>query len=193
MTDEARNTALAVTDARTFPVIAKPHPLQSDTVVAYMREGQTLREALGDNTAYSLTVEVGGIEVPEHMWDRVRPRAGVPVHVRVYPQGGNGGKWLRTILLVVVMIAAVAVTYGAAAGLFGAGTLAAGSMSAALAGAAIGIVGSLVVNALIPPPTPKGLNGGASNPFQQLNSITGTSNQANPYGVIPCVVGKMRF
>ena len=62
----------------------------------------------------------------------------------------------------------------------------------AAVGAGLALIGQLAVNALIPPPTPKGLGGGG-DPFSQLASITGTSNQANPYGVIPCVVGKMRF
>ena len=55
------------------------------------------------------------------------------------------------------------------------------------------MVAILAVNALIPPPSFKGGLGGSGDPFNQLASITGTSNQANPYGVIPCVVGKMRF
>jgi len=185
---ESIGTGLAATDERTFPMVAQPHPLRSDKVVAYMREGQTLREALGDRAAYSLEVEVGGIKVPEHMWDKVRPRAGVPVHVRVYPQGGNGGKWLRTILLVVVAIFA----WEIAPYLTGEFGLLAGANTAAVA-AGLALVGQLAIRALIPPPTPKGLNGASSDPFKQLESITGTSNQANPYGVIPCVVGTMRF
>ena len=41
--------------------------------------------------------------------------------------------------------------------------------------AGVMVVGTLAINALIPPPTPKGLSGGG-DPFQQLNSLTGTSN-----------------
>jgi hypothetical protein len=113
------------------------------------------------------------------------------VHATAIPQGGNGGKWLRTILLIVVAVVAIWVTGGAAASLLGS-AFAAGTTGAAVLGAAIGIIGAMAINALIPPPTPKGLNG-SSDPFNQLASITGTSNQASPYGVIPCVVGKMRF
>ena len=68
----------------------------------------------------------------------------------------------------------------------------AGANTAAVA-AGLALVGQLAITALIPPPTPKGLGGGSGDPFNQLASITGTSNQAAPYGVIPCVVGKMRF
>jgi hypothetical protein len=85
------------------------------------------------------------------------------------PQGGNGGKWLRTILLIVVAIVAI---YTGQLEVLQAEFGAAG---AAAIGAAVGIVGSLLVNALIPPPSLKGL-GGSSDPFNQLASITGTSN-----------------
>ncbi|TAN06301.1 MAG: hypothetical protein EPN38_08575 [Rhodanobacteraceae bacterium] len=185
---ESIDTSLTVMDERTFPVVASPHPLRSDKVVAYIREGQTLREVIGDHAAYSLKVEVGGIEVPEHMWNKVRPRAGVPVHVQVYPQGGNGGKLLRSVLLIVVAI----VAWYAAPYLTGEFGLLAGANTAVVT-AGLAIVGQLAISALIPPPTPKGLNGASGDPFKQLESLTGTSNQANPYGVIPCVVGKMRF
>jgi hypothetical protein len=63
---------------------------------------------------------------------------------------------------------------------------------AAAAGVAVSIIGTMAINALIPPPTPKAL-GASGDPFQQLNSLTGTSNQASPFGVIPCVVGSFRF
>jgi hypothetical protein len=40
---------------------------------------------IGPDATDALRIEVGGIEVPEHMWDKVRPRAGTPVHVTVIP------------------------------------------------------------------------------------------------------------
>lgn len=140
--------------AATFPTVVKPHPFASDTSVAYMCEGQTLREVIGDAATDSLRIEVGGIEVPAHMWDKVRPRAGTPVHVTVVPQGGNGGKWLRTILLIVVAIVAIVVSDGAAAPYLGA-AFGQGTVGAAVLGAAIGIVGSLAITPLIPPPEMK--------------------------------------
>jgi hypothetical protein len=173
-------------------VVAKPHPLRSESVYAEVKAGQTLLQMLGEGASHALEVRVGGEAVPREWWGRLKPKAGQYIHVQMYPQGGNAGKWVRTILLVVVAIVAIWVTGGGAAGLLGS-AFASGTTGAALLGAAIGIVGSLAINALIPPPTPKGLNGASSDPFKQLNSITGTSNQANPYGVIPCVVGTMRF
>lgn len=168
----------------TCMMVAKPHPLLSDTVCAEVRAGQTLLEMVGENASHALEVRVGGEVVPRVLWSRVKPKAGQYVHVQVYPQGGNGGKWLRTILLVVVAIVAWEVAPEVAAAL--------GTSNVAAVAAGLALVGQLAITALIPPPTPKGLGGGG-DPFNQLSSITGTSNQASPYGVIPCVVGKMRF
>jgi hypothetical protein len=165
-------------------VVAKPHPFDSDTVYCEFQAGQTIAEMLGAGVSNTANVTCGGYPVPREAWGRVRPKAGVTLHVTMYPQGGNAGKWVR-------LVAIVAITYfsgGAGAGL--AGAL---GGSATAWGAAFMLVGTLAVNALIPPPTPKGLGGAAGDPFQQLSSITGTSNQANPYGVIPCVVGSTRF
>lgn len=85
----------------------------------------------------------------------------------LYPQGGNGGKWARAILMVVVAIVAIYTQQYYLLQGYSAG-------AAAAAGLAVSIVGSLAINALIPPPNPKALGGG--DPFQQLASLTGTSN-----------------
>ena len=138
--------------AQTFPAVVKPHPLTSDTSVAYMREGQTLREVIGPDATDALRIEVGGVEVPAHLWDKVRPRAGTPVHVTVIPQGGNGGKWLRTILLIVLAV----VTYGIG-GYAGLAASAASTFggTAAVWAAGIMLVGTLAITPLIPPPEMK--------------------------------------
>jgi len=170
--------------AASFPVVSKPHPF-AETVFAQFPHGMSIAEAMGDAASTTAEVTVGGISVPRAYWDKVKPRVGVPVEITLYPQGGNAGKAIR----IVAMVAVAYLSYGVASGALGASFF--GSY-AGVAGAAIGIVGSMAINALIPPPTPKGL-GSSGDPFQQLNSLTGTSNQANPYGVIPCVVGSTRF
>ena len=138
--------------AQTFPAVVKPHPLTSDTSVAYMREGMTLRDVIGPDATDSLRIEVGGVDVPAHMWDKVRPRAGTPVHVTVVPQGGNGGKWLRVVLLIVIAV----VTYGIG-GYAGLAASAASTFggTAAVCAAGIMLVGTLAVTPLIPPPEMK--------------------------------------
>jgi hypothetical protein len=196
-TDKAAHSGLFhVSDAtahviedQTFHVVAKPHPFDCETVFCQFRHGMTIAEALGEHASHSAQVILGGVEVPRELWSKVRPRIGMPVEVILYPQGGNGGKVLRIVAIVALMY----LTAGASAGLFATagGMFAAGSTSAAVLAAGISIVGSMAINALIPPPSPK--MSAQQDPFQQLASITGTSNQATPYGVIPCVVGTVRF
>lgn len=172
-------------DGSQVTVVAKPQPFSADTVYAEVRAGQTIAQMLGPNVSRTASVTVGGYPVPRELWARVKPKPMSLVHVSIYPQGGNGGKWVRAVLL----IALVVVTYGYAAPY----AAAAWGGSAAAWAAGMMIVGTLAINALIPPPSPKLDMGGGGDPFNQLASLTGTSNQANPYGVIPCVVGQMRF
>lgn len=170
-------------------VVAQPSPLVPERVYCHAKAGQTIAQILGGAVSHSCEVTVGGYPVPRELWGKVRPKAGQTIHATIYPQGGgNGGKWLRVVALVALVV--VANVYGAALG----GALGlTGTTAAAVGGGLIMAVGTLAINALIPPPTPKGLGGADGDPFQQLNSLTGTSNQANPYGVIPCVVGTKRF
>ena len=165
-------------------IVAKPHPLRSDTVCAEVQAGQTIAQMLGEGASHALEVRVGGELVPRVLWARVRPKAGQFIHVHMYPQGGNAGKFLKLVIVAVIAYFTFGAGAAAAAAWLGVGTTTL---------EVIGMVAILAVQALIPPPTPKGLNGASGDPFNQLASITGTSNQANPYGVIPCVVGTMRF
>lgn len=106
-----------------------------------------MREMIGDAATDALEISVGGVNVPAHMWDKVRPRANTPVNVTVIPQGGNGGKWLRTILLIVVAI----VAWEVAPYLTGEFGLFAGA-NTTLVAAGIALAGQLLVTPLIPPP-----------------------------------------
>lgn len=121
------------------------------------------------------------------MWSLVKPKRGHTVHVTLYPQGnGNGSKWIRLVALVVLTY----FTYGYGASYAGAfGITSSAGIAAFQAGMLV--IGSMAINALVPPPSPKGLGGGGGDPFSQTASLTGTSNQANPNGVIPCVVGTL--
>ena len=70
-----------------------------------------------------------------------------------------------------VIAASVWISGGALATAWGS-SFAAGGIGAAGLAAGVGLVGTLLINALIPPPMPKASAGG--DPFQQLNSLTGT-------------------
>lgn len=126
-------------------------------------------------------------------WHLVKPKAGHLVSVRVIPEGGNGQG--KDVLRIVAMIGVVALAIAAPwlAGLAGATILSSG-VGAALLTAGVGIVGSLAVGALIPPPTPNIPQLGGMNADRSPSlSITGTRNELNLYGVVPRIFGRMRF
>ncbi|MGY3265793.1 host specificity factor TipJ family phage tail protein [Lysobacter sp. HA35] len=173
----------------TNALVLRPHPFSVDHGVRRVSGGQTLEAMLleateGEPVALTVRVEIGGTEVPRALWSRVRPKAGTAIHVTRMPAGsGNGAKWIRTILMIVVMIVAwYAAPYVAAA--FG--------VSTAVASAAIFMVGSLIVNALVPPPQPK-MGGGGFGNADRLNQLTGSQNAVAPYGPIPLVIGECRI
>lgn len=169
-------------------IVAKPHPFDCETVFAEAKAGMTIAEMLGEGASQTCSIAIDGQDVPQALWRSVRPKAGRTIHIVLYPQGGSSGKWIRLIAMVVLTY----FTAGIASGAYGTVLGVSSASGLAALGAGMMMVGMLAINALVPPPTPKGLNGGG-DPFQQLNSLTGTSNQTNPYGVIPCVVGSFRF
>ncbi len=178
-----------------------PLALQSDIralrgqapVVVQVRTGRTLLQMLeeangGPDLAGDLVVVIGGQFVPRAWWGRVRPKPMTPVYAaRKSLHGGSSGAILR-------LAAVAALTYftfgaggiGAAGGFAGLGTGFAGY--AAATGAFM--LGSLAVNALVPVAN---TSGGGDTSSQSWNQLTGTSNQLNQWGVIPCVLGEYRI
>lgn len=166
-------------------IVAKPHPFDCQTVYAQAKAGMTIAEMLGEGASQTCSVSIDGYDVPQALWASVKPKAGHTIHIVLYPQGGgNGAKWIRLVAMVVLMIAAPYLAPYLATAFGG---------SVAVWTGVVMMVGTLAINALVPPPTPKLGGMGGGDPFQQLNSLTGTSNQTNPYGVIPCVVGSFRL
>jgi hypothetical protein len=155
---------------RGVTVIGHPHPLRTDIVRAEAPAGLTLAELL-PNAHLRVFVTVNDVEIPRGVWGHFRPRAGSRVTVRALPAGDDAKKIARTI-------AQIAVTYFS----FGLG---------ALWGSVVAVVGNLAINALIPPQLPE-IDAGASS-FNRKQSITGTRNQANPFGVIPRIYGLHRY
>lgn len=142
-----------------------------------------LLEASGGSPVHPcVEVRVGGVVVPREAWDRVKPKVGTSIYVTNKSLAGGGNGVLRALLMVVVAIAS-AYTGGAVGAAYGAAWGAAASV-------AVTIVGTLLVNAIAPLPTP---GGGLSGADRQWNQLTGTSNQINPWGPIPIVLGESRY
>lgn len=136
-------TIASLTMAGDCTLVARPHPFDSDTAFAHVPAGQTLAQMLGPDASHSLSVAIGGRDVPSNLWAVTRPKAGQTIHVTNYPQGGNGGKLLR-------LVAIVALTYftmGASGWAASAASTFGGSAAAWTAG--IMLVGQLVITPMI--------------------------------------------
>ena len=142
------NTASLTMDSD-CTLVARPHPLDSDTAFARVPAGQTLAQMLGPDASHSLQVAIGGCDVPSALWGVTRPKAGQTIHVTNYPQGGNAGKWVRMVLLVVLMIYAPYLA-GYAQG-YAWGTAATGLYGAALT-AGVMMVGTLAITPMVGKP-----------------------------------------
>jgi len=138
-------------------LVGAPHLLSHPSVDVEMQEGVTVgemldRSGIDPRLARWCHVEIDGREIPALWWDRVRPKAGRVVTVSVVPEGGDGdsNKALRTVLLVVVMVAALAISGGALAGVLGA-SFAAGGYGAIFGAALVGAGLSMGTMGLLPP------------------------------------------
>lgn len=197
-------------------LVACTNPFTTERVDLALPEGLTLAEMIELAQPDPILrahahVFLGEEMVAREWWGRVRPKAGQVIAVRVVPEksggGGGGGKNpLRAVLTIAVMAASLAM--GPALGamilgpelatttLFsmGALTVTAGGL---IGGAIISAVGNLMINALIPPPKPGAIGdlsrgGASSDRASDTLSITGSSNQAGPFGPVPTVLGRHR-
>jgi len=186
------------------PVAALPGPFSTRRVDLQAAEGQTLdvivASAIPDPVlrgfarVWLVSADGQESEVPERLWPRVRPRAGVLVLVRVVPrgrgQGGGGKNVLRLVLAIAVVVAASVLAGPLGTAIAGATGKAIGAATAtALAGTVLTTVGMLAINALIPPPKP---NLSALSASRLSLTLTSTANQANPFGPVPRVYGRVR-
>ncbi|EWY36783.1 hypothetical protein N825_25450 [Skermanella stibiiresistens SB22] len=186
-------------------VIAAPRPFAADRVEALVPAPATLvecAEAAGiDLRRQHCLIWLGPHQVPQALAHRIRPRTGVTVVFRAVATGGGGGGGknpLRTILTLAVMAAAFAFAgplAGALSSSLGLGLTATGTGMALLTGAisgAIGLVGSLAINALAPPPKARIDSRGASVRDDPVYGIAGAANRLRPYEPMPVILGRRR-
>lgn len=129
-------------------LVARPHPFDSDTAFARVPAGQTLAQMLGPDASHSLQVAIGGCDVPSALWGVTRPKAGQTIHVTSYPQGGNGGKWIRLIAMVVLTY----FTAGVASGAYGTVLGVSSASGLAALGAGMMMVGMLAITPMVGQP-----------------------------------------
>jgi hypothetical protein len=181
-----------------------PHPFKVERHFDKFDAGNSLQDMLEKIQPVPwlrtrATISIDGNLIDEELWATTIPKSGSLVVIRVLPGGGRkkGGK-LRGILGIVVAIAAIAAAaitqqYWAVP-LLGFSVASSAAFVGGLAGMAVGIIGNLLINALVPPP--KGtVNSGQelaeqSSPTQY---IEGSRNQINRWGVIPRLFGFRRI
>lgn len=140
------------------------------------------------------TVCINGHPVPRGAWHLVRPKAvtggvhnAITVHAPILGGGGDGGK---NPLAILGGLALTILSGGAAAGLFATsgGLFVAGSTSALFLAGGISLVGSLLLNALVPPPSLARDEEG----IETRREASARGNILERNGVVPRVVGERR-
>ncbi|KRB58498.1 phage tail protein [Rhizobium sp. Root708] len=131
-----------------------------------------------------LVSRLGSVVVDRQHWHRVRPLAGVHVVIRIVP----GKNILRSLLQIVVSVIAAALGQYWVGALGLAGTFG-GTLLAAGIGIGVSVLGSLLINALIPPSKPKTTDSTRNETY----TISGWQNRIDPNGVVPDVMGTIRY
>lgn len=181
-------------DLTLTPVLAMPHFDPGDRIEITVPTGRTIAEivrfALPDaapddllRCRVVLVTPAGAEAIEPKFWGCVRPRPGVRVVIRVIP----GKSSLRSVLAIVVSIAAIALgaTFGLGLGqALGFTGTTAQMIGAGLIGMAVTAIGTLAINALIPVDDLE-----AENRY----SISGWRNTPRPDGVVPVVMGRLRW
>lgn len=171
-------------------LVVTPHPLvlleQSITRGAELLPGETLAAFLTrhgvDLTMGDWVISIGGAQVTRLMWDRTRPQHGQLIECRRV-----AGK---TALKFVALVALAYFTMGTglAAGGLG-GFLGASGFGAALINAGAMMVGTLLINKLLPPAKARGPQYESVAPQY---SLSGGRNRARPYEPLGLVFGQVR-
>lgn len=174
-----------------------PHPLRTQNFTENIAPGTTVQELVdlinkkyevADGLKSITTVMINGEVVPKDNWNRTI-QEGDSVEYRAVPAGDAG----RMILMIAVAIAA---PYAVAAmGSIGGVALVTATGSLTIAGsiavAGLTMLGSALVNVIAPIRPPAEPRNPAQSERQLM--VTGGSNQANPYGAIPVVLGRVRM
>lgn len=168
-----------------------PHPLRSVRLEAQYPAGASLgqvvqwvREQAGTEVQSELVLMLDGKVIPAELWDSTTTVPGQRIEYRALPRG-NTGRML--LMLAVVVVASIIAPHLAPVFMQMGMSMAAAT---AVAGAVLNLAGSLLVNAIAPIRPPKQRNPGQA---ERQDLLQGGSNQANPYGAIPVVLGRVRF
>lgn len=189
-------SSLYSAERATIPVLAAPlldpgagrvdMELPTGLTVAQIVQAALPHATAGDiaQVRVVLVSRLGSAVIKREHWHRVRPHAGVHVVIRIVP----GKNILKSLLSIVVSVIAVALGQlwaPALAGAFGIST----GVASGLIGLGVNVLGSLLINALIPPAKPKTTDSQRNDTY----TISGWQNRVDPNGVVPDVMGAIRY
>lgn len=173
--------------SREVAMVVTPHPLSLqgqrvlDTRAAEFVPGEYLADLLarqGVLPGQQWVVCIGGIDVPEQHWGRVRLKHGHLIEARRVPQ--------KDILRIAAIAALSYFTFGGG-GIAGGGFLGLGTgIGAQLAAGAAFLVGSAIINKLLAPKQ----RTRAENTVSPTYSLTGGRNRPRPYEAMALVIGE---
>jgi len=186
----------------------RPHPFKQVVYSELAIPGTSLADVsqnlitsynISDRFAEKLILFLDGVKVPQSEWSTTKVQAGQQIVYKVVPEGKQA---LRTIAMIALIY--VANVYGAqlgsSLGFTEAATIttaegaiyteAAVTTTGKIVGTmAINMAGMALINAAFPIRPLTGKDPGSSAP---VNAFNGAANQANRFGAIPVVLGKMR-
>jgi hypothetical protein len=181
-------------------VVACSHPFSQVRRTYGLAPGMSLLEILAQvqpdpALRRAAHVWVGDDYIRPEFWAATFPPWGSLITVKVVP-AGPVGRIIGAIFVAIAAIAAAVYIGPWLAGVIGFGSSA---LWGGLAALAVGIAGNLALNALIPPVANPGRHAALmKHPVEALGaaaespslSITGSQNQANPYGPVPKILGR---
>jgi hypothetical protein len=179
---------------------AVPHPLRTERVTMQVVPGSTLQLVyevvnqewqVSDKLKKHVTIMLNGRVVPKDQWATTVVSDTDTIEYRAVP----GKEAVRLVLTIAVAVIAMQIGLGAAGltSVTALGTASAAQVATfAAVSAAVTIAGTYLVNVIAPIRPPSQPSGQDSSSTAQL-LLQGNQNQANRYGSIPVILGRMRI
>jgi len=181
----------------THDLVVTPHPLtlqgRTITRAAELQPGDTLADLLGRHGVSMAQpgwcVRIGGAEVPAMLWSRTRPHHGQLIEA--HRVAGDGDD-IRGILRIVAVAVLAYFTMGAGLGAGGlGGSLGYSGFAAYAINVGAFIVGSMIINKVLPPPSLR-TPGYGDRQTGATYSLQGARNQARHFEPLGLLMGQVR-
>jgi hypothetical protein len=139
---------------------------------------------INDNVLFHFHVVINGKIIERDFWELCKVEETDTILIAPRIARGEGGQLFKQIAIIAVAIVASVLLTPATGATFASAALVAG----------VTVAGTLLLNAMIPPPAPPGLGGldNGSLESSQMYTISSQSNSARKFGTVPKVYGTHR-